>query len=147
MAGVYTENQPDFTWLMPYEEKQFVQYFMPYREVGMVKNASKDLIFGIEETAAGKYHFKIQGTSKQDIHIVFTDKSGKILYDEHRTISPETVLCESFEAETDWLKLTIYKEQYGKERPVLTWAPEPDEIRPIPDAAEAALLPEQIKTN
>ena len=41
----------------------------------------------------------------------------------------------------------IYKEQYGKERPVLSWAPEPDEIRPIPDAAEAALLPEQIKTN
>ena len=97
MAGVYTENQPDFTWLMPYEEKQFVQYFMPYREVGMVKNASKDLVFGIEETKKGQYQF--------------------------------------------------YKEQYGKERPVLTWTPEPDEIRPIPDAAEAALLPEQIKTN
>ena len=41
MAGVYTENQPDFTWLMPYEEKQFVQYFLPYRELGLVKNASK----------------------------------------------------------------------------------------------------------
>ena len=147
MAGVYTENQPDFTWLMPYEEKQFVQYFMPYREVGMVKNASKDLVFGIEETKKGQYQFKIQGTSKQDIHIVFTDKSGNILYDEHRTISPEAVLCESFDANTDWLELTIYKEQYGKERPVLTWSPEPDEIRPIPDAAEAALLPEQIKTN
>ena len=147
MAGVYTENQPDFTWLMPYEEKQFVQYFMPYREVGMVKNASKDLVFGIEETKKGQYQFKIQGTSKQDIHIVFTDKSGKKLYDEHRTISPESVLCESFYANTDWLELTIYKEQYGKERPVLTWSPEPDEIRPIPDAAEAALLPEQIKTN
>ena len=147
MAGVYTENQPDFTWLMPYEKKQFVQYFMPYREVGMVKNASKDLVFGIEETKKGQYQFKIQGTSKQDIHIVFTDKSGKELYDEHRTISPEAVLCESFAANTDWLELTIYKEQYGKERPVLTWAPEPNEIRPIPDAAEAALLPEQIKTN
>ena len=147
MAGVYTENQPDFTWLMPYEEKQFVQYFMPYREVGMVKNASKDLVFGIEETKKGQYQFKIQGTRKQDIHIVFTDKSGKKLYDEQRTISPESVLCESFDANTDWLELTIYKEQYGKERPVLTWSPEPDEIRPIPDAAEAALLPEQIKTN
>lgn len=162
MAGVYTENQPDFTWLMPYEEKQFVQYFMPYREVGMVKNASKDIVFGIEETKKGvigsdaftktesrlkEYQFKIQGTSKQDIHIVFTDKSGKKWYDEHRTISPEAVLCESFTAKADWIELTIYKEQYGKECPVLTWAPEPDEIRPIPDAAGAALLPEQIKTN
>ena len=32
MAGVYTENQPDFTWLQPYEEKSFVQYFLPYRD-------------------------------------------------------------------------------------------------------------------
>ena len=29
MAGVFTENQPDFSWLMPYEEKRFTQYFMP----------------------------------------------------------------------------------------------------------------------
>lgn len=32
MTGVYTDNQPDFTWLQPYEEKTFTQYFMPYRE-------------------------------------------------------------------------------------------------------------------
>jgi len=30
---------------------------------------------------------------------------------------------------------------------VLRWHDEPDEIRPIPDSAEAALLPEQTKTN
>lgn len=47
MAGVYTENQPDFTWLMPYEEKSFVQYFFPYRELGVVKNASRDMVLNI----------------------------------------------------------------------------------------------------
>lgn len=31
MTGVYTENQPDFSWLQPFEEKTFVQYFMPYK--------------------------------------------------------------------------------------------------------------------
>ena len=36
MAGIYTENQPDFAWLMPYEEKLFTQYFLPYRELGVV---------------------------------------------------------------------------------------------------------------
>jgi tetratricopeptide repeat protein len=43
MTGVYTDNQPDFTWLQPYEEKTFTQYFMPYRELGVVKNASSEL--------------------------------------------------------------------------------------------------------
>ena len=31
MTGMYCDNQPDFTWLKPYEEKVFKQYFMPYK--------------------------------------------------------------------------------------------------------------------
>lgn len=42
MTGVYTDNQPDFTWLAPHEEKTFYQYFMPYNTLGMIKNASKN---------------------------------------------------------------------------------------------------------
>ena len=42
MTGVFADNQPDFTWLKPYEEKTFTQYFMPYKNVGRVKNATKD---------------------------------------------------------------------------------------------------------
>ncbi|MDB5280608.1 MAG: hypothetical protein JWR61_5563, partial [Ferruginibacter sp.] len=42
MTGVFTDNQPDFSWLQPYEEKEFTQYFMPYSEVGEVKNATKN---------------------------------------------------------------------------------------------------------
>ena len=50
MTGVYTDNQPDFSWIQPFEEKTFSQYFMPYREVGLIKNASRDLILGLEHT-------------------------------------------------------------------------------------------------
>jgi Tfp pilus assembly protein PilF len=53
MVGAYTDNQPDFSWLEPGEEKRFTQHFMPYREVGMVKNADTDLQLGLEPAAAG----------------------------------------------------------------------------------------------
>ena len=48
MCGVYTDNQPDFTWLMPGEEKSFSQYFMPYKGVGVVRNANVDAAVGLE---------------------------------------------------------------------------------------------------
>jgi tetratricopeptide (TPR) repeat protein len=48
MTGVYTDNQPDFSWLQPYEEKSFVQYFMPYGEAGAVKNATKEALVNLE---------------------------------------------------------------------------------------------------
>lgn len=44
MTGVYADNQPDFTWLKPYEEKTFTQYFMPYKHVGRVKMQQKTLL-------------------------------------------------------------------------------------------------------
>lgn len=47
MTGVFTDNQPDFTYIKPYEEKTFVQYFMPYKEVGKVSNASEKAIMNV----------------------------------------------------------------------------------------------------
>ena len=150
MAGVYTENQPDFTWLMPYEEKMFTQYFMPYRELGVVKEASKDLVFNINEIGDGKVEFKVFATSKQDVCIILRNDHGEVYYKKELTVSPEAVLTETVDVKGTKLNELTFEIQktfvYGQ-RTVLQWHAEADEIRPIPDSAEAALLPEQIKTN
>ena len=48
MTGVFCDNQPDFTWLKPQEEKAFVQYFMPYKTVGRVCNATREAVLGVD---------------------------------------------------------------------------------------------------
>ena len=146
MAGVYTENQPDFSWLMPYEEKQFVQYFMPYRELGIVKQASKDFIISLtpdpSPTGEGRsVTFKVLATSKQEVRIVLRHDNGEVYYDKVVTLSPDEVFQQTVDVKgtkMDSLLLTVGN---------LQWHAEPDEIRPIPDAAEAALPPEDTKTN
>ena len=168
MAGVYTENQPDFTWLMPYEEKQFVQYFMPYRELGIVKQASKDFIFNLtpdpspESLTPGSspiergrsVTFKVLATSKQEVRMVLRNKQGEEYYNKVVTLSPEEVFEQTVDvkgAKMDDLVFTISKSNLSSQTslptPLLLWQAEPDEIRPIPDAAEAALSPEETKTN
>lgn len=44
MCGAFTDNQPDFSWLMPGEEKRFTQYFLPYKQIGPATNASQDVV-------------------------------------------------------------------------------------------------------
>ena len=149
MAGVYTENQPDFAWLMPYEEKQFVQYFMPYREIGIVKQASKDFIMNIEEVSDCKAQFKILATSKQKVRIILDGEDDIEYYNKVVTLSPEEVLVETVETGKEHLAalhLTIDRADHPRRLPLLDWYAEPDEIRPIPDAAEAALSPQETKT-
>jgi len=40
MAGVYTDNQPDFSFLAPGETKTFSQFWYPIREIGVPDKAS-----------------------------------------------------------------------------------------------------------
>lgn len=145
MAGVYTENQPDFTWLQPYEEKSFVQYFLPYRELGVVKNATKDLLMNIEPAGEGQVCFKIFATSRQQVVVTLRGEDGTLYYQKEVTITPEELLNETVAVgEEQFTRLELVVTAGAKE--LLYWHAEPDEVKPIPDAAEAALLPEEIKT-
>ncbi len=141
MAGVYTENQPDFSWLMPYEEKQFVQYFMPYRELGVVKQASKDFILNIVKEGETDVRIMVLATSKQTVKIELSNKKGETYYSQAVTLSPEEVFEQS--VDVNGASLNDLLLQVGN----LRWMAEDDEIRPIPDAAEAALSPADTKTN
>ena len=143
MAGVYTENQPDFTWLMPYEEKQFVQYFLPYRELGIVKNASKDLLINVTQVEEGA-RLQLFATSRQEVRIVMSGGEGEVCYDSTEVLTPEQVFDRTITTSLPFhaLRLELYKGQ----QMVLSYEAEPDEVHPTPDAAEAALRPEEIKT-
>ena len=146
MAGVYTENQPDFSWIMPYEEKEFTQYFMPYRELGVVKQASKDIIFNMEK-AEECARIKILVTSRQNVRIELKTDDNTVFYNKELTLSPEEVFVKDIDTQGtpfEQLMLTIYQaDRYV--RP-LSWHQAPDEVQRIPDPAEAALPAKDCKT-
>lgn len=143
MAGVYTDNQPDFTWLQPYEEKTFVQYFIPYRELGVVKNASEEVMMNIEIEDDCAF-LKVFTTSTQtNLHIIVVQAEKNIL-DIVRDVTPEKDLKEKVEIVC--LKdicVTIF-DQKGKM--LLEWKPESEEIKELPEAAKAVLEPKDIQT-
>ncbi|WP_075090961.1 DUF5107 domain-containing protein [Haloferula sp. BvORR071] len=41
MAGAYTDNQPDFSYLLPYETKTFSQFWWPIQNIGPVQQANE----------------------------------------------------------------------------------------------------------
>ena len=143
MTGVYTDNQPDFTWLQPYEEKTFTQYFMPYRELGVVKNASSDLLMNLEETG-GRVVLKLFATRRlSSVHISIQQTDSEVWH--HITsLSPEEVF-EQLVPVSDMkaVKVCIYNEKGHK---ILDWEPEPEGVKEIPDSAKAALDPKDVPT-
>jgi tetratricopeptide (TPR) repeat protein len=140
MAGVYTENQPDFSWIQPYEEKEFTQYFMPYRELGIVKQASKDIIMNVDEAEHG-IRLRLMTTSKQDVKLVVKKDDGTVFFEKTVQLTPAELIDQIIETgDTAFDEITVSANR-------LIWHAESDEVKPVPDAAEAALSPEDTKTN
>ena len=146
MTGMYCDNQPDFTWLQPYEEKSWVQYFMPYQKVGMVKNATRDALVNLQPEADGRLKVILYTTAVQRGARVMLQNTitGKVYMDEITTVSP----AESFEGfancegeKMENLKLTVLDE---KGNVLVAYQAEKPEIKPIPEPAKAALDPKDI---
>ena len=143
MTGVFTDNQPDFTFLAPYEEKTFTQYFMPYKAVGAVKNATKDVIINLEVNG-NEAEASVYVTSPMEVTITL---KGEIT--EYAAITKELSPEKAYKIKTEIsedsigsLTLTV-KNADGKT--LVTYSPDvSDEIIKTPDPAEAAKAPEEI---
>lgn len=143
MTGVYTDNQPDFTWLKPFEEKTFKQYFMPYKEVGEVKNASIHAMVNIEVTQEN-IDICVYSTGEYDSKVVLTHKD-QVIYTKEVSISPtqifkDTVVNEGYDALD--LKVSVY----SGEKLLVEYQEIDQGIPELAQPAKAALPPKEIKT-
>lgn len=148
MAGVYTGNQPDFSWLMPYEEKSFSQYFMPYQKVGVVKNATKDILLNIEPDDDKNADIKIYTTSEQAGIQVKLFVKNELVFEDQSDLSPELVYENSIELDhniTDENYVLIIEDSDGNE--LIRYEPTGDSQEGIPDPAKPAKEPGEIESN
>lgn len=141
MTGCFTDNQPDFSWLAPYEEKTFTQYFMPYKGVGMVKNTTLDAAVGLE-TEGGNAVVTVYAMGEEQVKIRLTRRE-QILFEEDAQLDPglhyrkEVKLPEDIREEE--LLVQVISEE-GKE--LVSYRPKKEEVVKIPEPARAAPAPE-----
>lgn len=147
MCGVYTDNQPDFSWLMPGEEKTFSQYFMPYRDLGMVKNATKDAMVNLETVNANST-LKVYATAAYPAAKVLLFAGDRVILDDrfdfHPGTSYERVVGLPAGVNPNELAVSV-KTAGGTE--LVSWSAKPTEERPVPEPAKPAALPETIGSN
>ncbi|MCF0069337.1 DUF5107 domain-containing protein [Dyadobacter sp. CY261] len=146
MTGMFTDNQPDFSWLQPNEGKTFEQYFMPYAKIGVVKNASKEAALNME-FADNEVYIKVYATGVYESASIVLLKNGEQVATFTSTISPAAVFETTVKAD-DTSKPELWKlivaDREGNE--LISWQPEAAGIeREIPKAATAAKAPADVE--
>ena len=141
MSGVFSDNQPDFTYIMPGEMKTFKQVWYPICGIGEVKNATREaaVSFNVKD---GELTTGAVTTSKRDNARFVVTLHGETLLDERCDLSPEkpvlhTVKLPEGAQETD-LVAAVYSVQgnvlvsYNPAAITKKTPPEPRAIPPEP---------------
>lgn len=147
MTGVFTDNQPDFTWLKPYEEKVFTQYFMPYKKVGMVRNATREACIGCD-LEGRRLTVRAYATAPHPNACVTVKLGGEIVFSGEALLSPEDTFAKTVDlprvpAKASELDLAVS----DGGRTLVHYRPDPEKLPEIPKPAEEAAAPSEIRTN
>lgn len=144
MTGMYCDNQPDFSWLKPYEEKVFKQYFMPYKSVGYVKNATIHAMLNMEVQSDGLY-LCAYATQIYDGAKLIVYYDGVEIYTEDIRISPVDIYEKTLPLEEkDEYKIKVKIEYEGRE--LVSYQPINQGIPKLAEPAKAPEPPESIMT-
>ena len=87
MVGAYSDNQPDYSWLQPFEAKSFQMDWYPFRDIDGVKNANLDAAVNLE-VSAGQAKFGFTTTAAHPEATARLTVRGQALVDEPIAIDP-----------------------------------------------------------
>src|SRR5579859_4956542 len=94
MAGVYTDNQPDFSFLQPGETKTWSQYWYPIQKTGPAQHATLDAAVSLHLNN-GKLLLGVAVTARRPGAIVSVWVKGKRLAKYAGDLSPSSPLIET----------------------------------------------------
>jgi len=144
--GGYSDNQPDYSWLEPYEARIFSMNWYPFRDIGGVKKANLEAAVNLEVT---------QGTAKVGFYTTsahpaarVTLKAGEnVLLDEVIAINPAKPYVKQtpVPAGIDEHSLVAAISDGGKE--LVSYSPGGLRTEPAPAPLRSPGAPQDIKTS
>lgn len=147
MAGAYTDNQPDFSWLAPYETRAFSQFWYPIREIGPPKMANLDAALNLELNGATARVGVHATAAFRELRLVLR-RGDRTVLDRRVDASPDApVLLERpwpRRSQREQISLVVYRAD-GSE--LIAYRPQPRRAGPPPRPARPAELPARIRTN
>ena len=148
MVGAYSDNQPDFSWIKPYEVKHFKQYWYPLREIGLVKNANLQAAVNLELVNDNVAKLIVNTTERLQSAKLLLKAKGDVVIEKKFDIDPANPFCQELTLpkgtkETD-LEAALYTQENEK---LISYRPVKKDYNPdLPPVYEAPHKPEDIKT-
>ena len=145
MAGVYTDNQPDFSFLAPGETKTWSQYWYPIRNIGPAQQANVDAAVSLR-VGEGKAHIGVSVTSRFEGAKIILGSARVPFFNQTRNLAPGEPFFEEVALPDAAVDLAL-RVVAGDGREIISYAPKPQAGGEAPPPATEPPGPEDISGN
>lgn len=149
MVGAFSDNQPDYTWIRPYETKTWKQYWYPVKDIQGFKNANLDAAVNLEKREGNNVFLGFHSTQKVDKARIVLKNGNDIILQKDLQISPEKAFTEIVEINGAYNFTDLYTEMVDLESNEILISYQPKEkkrIEDLPEIVKAPPAPEDIAT-
>jgi tetratricopeptide (TPR) repeat protein len=149
MVGAFSDNQPDYSWIKPYEVKTFKHYWYPVKDIQGFKYANLNGAVNLEKREESKVFLGYYSTQKVNKARIVLKKEGKVIFEKLLTISPEAAFTGSVKIDGQYNITDLYTEMVNTETNEVLVAYQPVEQKkpgPLPETVKKPDLPGDIRT-
>ena len=147
MVGAYSDNQPDYSWLQPYEVREVKQHWFPLREIRGVKKANLEAAIYLDTTPEGFIQMGVNTTAAHLGAKIVLSAGEKVLFEKTIDISPGVPYFEEIKLPpgvlTEDLRLSLFSPSGER---LISYAPVKPKGDPMPEPVNPPPAPEKIGT-
>jgi tetratricopeptide (TPR) repeat protein len=149
MVGAFSDNQPDYTWIRPYEVKTWKQYWYPVKDIEGFKNANLDAAVNLEQREGNQVFLGYHSTQKVVKARIILKNGENVIFQKNLSISPEKAFTELVKIEGSYDFNDLYTEMTDAEtnKVLISYQPvEKKRTEKLPEVVDRPPLPKDIPT-
>lgn len=147
MVGAFSDNQPDYSWIKPYEVKTFKQYWYPVKDIQGFKYANLNGAVNLEKREGNKVFLGYYSTQKVSKAKIILRNKGNVILEKDVEISPETPFTSTLNVAGSFIETDLSTEMINAETNEILVAYHPAEKKaagPLPETVKRPPLPKEI---
>ncbi len=147
MIGAYSDNQPDYSWIQPFETKDFTMTWWPLAGIGGVKNSTLEAAVNLEPADGGKLRVAFNTSIACPESRVSLLAGERVLLDEAVDIAPDAPYNREIKLPKGVTAKDVEASLYNRDSRLLVSYQEQElEKQPEPEKVTPPGAPEEIKT-
>lgn len=136
MVGAYSDNQPDYSWVRPYEVKRWEHYWYPVRGIGGFKYANLNGAVNLEEARGNSVYLGYYSTQKVERARVILRNSDRIVFEKDIKISPDSPFAETINLRESFNLNELYTQLADSDNDEVLIEYQPVELDPVVELPE-----------